>query len=361
MTPTGLIKREPTKFTDLGYKERSDLQARFRDKIDALGGKGDEKLLADEELLVISEEFCNWEDSKRRIDLLAIDRVGRLVVIELKRTDDGGHMDLQALRYAAMVRSMVFSEVVEAYSEYRAKRYPDEADFDARAELEEFLGGDLGVEPVVDTQVRIILVAADFGKEITTTVLWLNDFEGMDIRCVRLVPYEVDGKILVDITEVIPLPEAREYIVRVRHKEAAQAHGHGAGGGRDLTKYQVVVDGAALPAQAKRHAIRILVEQLHHQKVALADIKHLLAARQMRVVDGCRAPGEEVWEALVAAEPDIRRHRWFVDYPFVDEAAGKTYVLTNQWGMSTEPTMQALVKAFPEADVTFRAAETADE
>ncbi|MFN2611253.1 MAG: hypothetical protein ABR507_10355 [Actinomycetota bacterium] len=38
----------------------------------------------------------------------------------------------------------------------------------------------------------------------------------MDIRCIRLVPYEIDGKILLDIQQVIPLPEAADYQVRVR-------------------------------------------------------------------------------------------------------------------------------------------------
>ena len=37
-------------------------------------------------------------------NLLCIDREANLVVVELKRTEDGGHMDLQAIRYAAMSR-----------------------------------------------------------------------------------------------------------------------------------------------------------------------------------------------------------------------------------------------------------------
>jgi hypothetical protein len=45
----------------------------------------------------------DWEDSSRSIDLLCIDKQANLVVIELKRTEDGGHMELQAIRYAAMV------------------------------------------------------------------------------------------------------------------------------------------------------------------------------------------------------------------------------------------------------------------
>lgn len=50
--------------------------------------------------------------------------------------------------------------------------------------------------------------AADFSKEITTSVLWLND-QGLDIRCVRLKPYrDNDGNVLIDVQQLIPLPEA---------------------------------------------------------------------------------------------------------------------------------------------------------
>ena len=36
--------------------------------------------------------------------------------------------------------------------------------------------------------VRIVLVSANFSKEITMSVLWLNERD-LDIRCVRLIPY----------------------------------------------------------------------------------------------------------------------------------------------------------------------------
>jgi hypothetical protein len=74
--------------------EKQDLQRWLLAAPEALG----------ESLFILSEEFGNWEDSKRRIDLLALDEDANLVVIELKRTDDGGHMDLQAIRYAVRLR-----------------------------------------------------------------------------------------------------------------------------------------------------------------------------------------------------------------------------------------------------------------
>jgi hypothetical protein len=144
-----------------------------------------------------------------------------LVVIEIKRTHEGGHMELQAIRYAAMVSSMGFDEVVEAYTGHCAKVRPQE-EVDAHAELEEFLDVGDDNEAVISTDVRIILVSANFGREITTAVLWLNRFDGMDIRCVRLIPYEFDAKVLLDIQQVIPLPEAADYQVRLRKKDATQ-------------------------------------------------------------------------------------------------------------------------------------------
>ncbi len=349
VTDDGLRRRPTAAFAALGMYERADLQRLVRDDISALG----------EELFVIAEEFGNWEDARRRIDLLALDKAGRLVVIELKRTDDGGHMELQAIRYAAMVSSMGFSEVVDAYAAHRAKHLPSDG-VSARAEVAAFLDSGEGAEdPVISTDVRIILVSADFGREITTTVLWLNGYDGMDIRCVRLVPYEIEGKVLLDIQQVLPLPEAADYQVRLRRKDVARERARS--DGRDFTRYHIVVDGVEQPHRNKRNAIRTMVEELARRGSPLPEIRRLLPDRAMRVVPGRLNDAGAVAEALVAADAKVDAGRFYCDHPMFDDAAGETYVLSRMWGLQTEPALAALAEAFPEAKVTFRRADAGDE
>ena len=323
--------------------EKQDLQRLLRDQIDALG----------EDLLVISEEFGNWEDAKRRIDLLAVDKEGRLVIVEIKRTSDGGHMELQAIRYAAMVSSMDFTNVLEAFTAHCAKHRLHE-DIDPRVELEAFLDAtELGEEPIISSDVRILLVSANFGREITTTVLWLNGFEGMDIRCVRLVPYELEKKIFLDIQQVIPLPEAADYQVQLRKKDAARQRATKAGG-RDLTRYHIVVDGQELPDENKRNAIRVMIEQLAMRGADLATIASIIPKR-MKVLDGRYETVEELNAALMADDPKIDLKRWFLEYPFID--GDRTYVLSKMWGTQTAKRLGDLSQAFSDCKVTFRAAD----
>src|SRR5438477_523948 len=109
-----LARHEPAALADLGLYERSGVQRMVDDEIGVL----------DDDLLVVAEEFSNWEDARRRIDLLAVDPAGHLVVIELKR-DDAAHMDLQALRYAAFASSMDFEDVVSAYEAHLGRTAPE--------------------------------------------------------------------------------------------------------------------------------------------------------------------------------------------------------------------------------------------
>jgi len=167
-----------------------------------------------EELLVLCEEYGNWEDSNRRIDLLCLDKQGALVVVEIKRTEDGGHMELQAIRYAAMVSSMTIDQAVEAYT--KTLGLPDD-DSQAKGTIADFLDADSIEDVELNPDVRIILVAADFSPEITTSVIWLNQ-RALDIRCIRLRPYKNGSEVLVDATQIIPLPEAADYEVKIREQ-----------------------------------------------------------------------------------------------------------------------------------------------
>jgi len=49
-------------------------------------------------------------------------------------------------------------------------------------------------------------------------VMWLNDRD-LDIRCIRMKPYSDNGRLLVDVQQVIPLPETTAYQVQIREKE----------------------------------------------------------------------------------------------------------------------------------------------
>ena len=184
--------------------------------------------MLEEGLLIVSEEFCNWQDSNRRIDLLGLDSDGRLVVIELKRGDTGEHMDLQAIRYAAMVANMTYQQTVDTYQSYLEKRATaacNSVEEDAaRTSLRERLGSADGSDPVIYTEIpRIILVSENFSKELTTCIMWLNDSwlnhheDAQEIKCIRLEPHKKCDEIFVESSVIIPLPEASDY--RIQHEK----------------------------------------------------------------------------------------------------------------------------------------------
>jgi len=204
MMSDNLHRIEETSFGVAGVRERGDLQRLLRSQIDVIAA----------DVLIITEEFGEWDESNRRIDLLGLEKDANLVVVELKRSEDGGHMELQAIRYAAMVSTMTFEKVVDVHSRYLAKFG---STTDARKSILGFLGWEEPDEDKFAQDVRILLVSANFSKELTTSVMWLNDRD-IDIRCIRIKPYMDNGRVLIDVQQLIPLPEAAEYQVQIREK-----------------------------------------------------------------------------------------------------------------------------------------------
>jgi len=222
-----------TTFAEQGLKERDDLQRLLKHQIDIISP----------DTLVVAEEFGEWDESRRRIDLLGIDKQANLVVIELKRTENGGHMELQAVRYAAMVSAITFDRLVDIYRDYLKdnhskdnnpkENYPDR---DAQAAILEFLGWDEKNDDAFAQEVKIVLAAAEFSRELTTSVMWLNDC-GLSIRCVRMLPYVSDNKVLLDVQPVIPIPEIEDYQVQIREKR--QKAKVARSGNRDTSRYSI--------------------------------------------------------------------------------------------------------------------------
>ena len=103
-----LIKVEKKTFKSLGLDERHNLQEWIAKEPSSLG----------EDLLIIQKEFDGFADTKERLDLLAIDKSGNLVIIENKLDDSGRDVTWQAIKYASYCSSLSKSDVVEIYQKY---------------------------------------------------------------------------------------------------------------------------------------------------------------------------------------------------------------------------------------------------
>lgn len=337
MTDGTLVSVSATSFAAEGVLERKHLQAAIRDNISLLG----------DDLLVVAEEFGSFTDGHRRIDLLCIDREARPVVVELKRTNDGGHMELQALRYAAMVSAMTFDDLVTIF-ETHMDPYETEGSGEARGQLATWLDDVGGEDAVVRRDVRLILASADFGKEIMTTALWLNDVFSMDIRCVRMTPYRVQGRLLLNVEQVIPLPEAEELTTKLRHREAVSRALTTSS--KDYTRYVLTTPTDVSKSLNKRRAVLAMVRSVHGAGATPAMIEAVLPSNKLRVVDGT-LEGDALENAFLVAYPKADRRRWFFEEPIHDE--GQTWVVSKMWGIKTEASLSALVDLVPGAGISF--------
>ncbi len=204
ISENGIHEINKTNFQKNGILERTHLQNYLRDKIEIIYP----------DTLIIAEEFSEWEESKKRIDLLGIDINANLIVFELKRNETGDHMELQALRYAAMISTLNFEKCVLIYQNYLDKRSLKK---NAKDELMNFLGWETPLEEDFASNVKIVLASANFSKELTTSVMWLIS-KGIEIICIKLTPYKFKDEILLDINQIIPLPEAESYLIKIKEK-----------------------------------------------------------------------------------------------------------------------------------------------
>lgn len=208
------------KFSELGFTERKHLQEWLAHEPSALG----------EELLIIQKEFDGFDDTRERLDLLALDKDGNLVIIENKLDDSGRDVVWQALKYASYCASLTKAQVVEIYQQYLDRYEPVTGEVDllnapasASARICEFLDApDLDeLKLNLGNSQRIMLVAANFRKEVTSTALWLLG-QGISIACFKITPYSLGEQLLINIDQIIPTPEAKELMIGINAKEAEE-------------------------------------------------------------------------------------------------------------------------------------------
>lgn len=198
------------RFSDLALRERDHLQEWLANQPDALG----------EELLIIQKEFDGFDETRERLDLLALDKEGNLVVIENKLDDSGRDVTWQALKYTAYVSPLKTTDIVTIYQQY-LDRYCGGGN--AVARLCEFMGvedlGEINLNPGNDQ--RIVFIAANFRREVTATVLWLLS-RGIRAQCFKVTPFMLNEELIIDIQQIIPTPEAADFMISMSAKDSEE-------------------------------------------------------------------------------------------------------------------------------------------
>ncbi|MFP1860060.1 hypothetical protein [Lonsdalea quercina] len=293
-----------TNFQSAGITERYDLQQALKSNIASIAP----------DCLIISEEFSDWEDSRRRIDLLAIDKNANLVVIELKRDETGSHMELQALRYAGMVSTMTFEKACGYYECYLQKQGIER---NAKTEILNFTGLDESNIDEFGNDVRIILASGDFNKEITSSILWLIS-KGIDITCVRMTCYSFNENIFIDIDQIISVPEVADYQVKFREKQIEQKIIKSKS--RDYSMYNY--NG----------------EIFNKRNLALKMMSDWIANNDLKDIDSVRCAldsrlNNKIIE-LVSEIPDNKINRYHMnDEDLIELPSREVVTISNQWGV----------------------------
>lgn len=156
-----------------------------------------------EELFLLGKELVPSKNVQDRIDLLAIDKEGVCVVIELKRGNHKLQM-MQAISYAGMI------------SHWHAEDFLELLDQNQRESLADFLEGDIDD---INRQQRVILIAEAFDYALLVGAEWLSEQFSVNISCCRIAlatDSATDSEYLV-CSNVYPAPElATEAISRGR-------------------------------------------------------------------------------------------------------------------------------------------------
>lgn len=293
-----------TNFQSAGITERYDLQQALKNNIASIAP----------DCLVISEEFSDWEDSRRRIDLLAIDKSANLVVIELKRDETGSHMELQSLRYAGMISTMTFEKACGYYECYLQKQG---LELNARTEILDFTGLDESSIDEFGNDVRIILASGDFNKEITSSILWLIS-KGIDITCIRMTCYAFDKNIFIDVDQIIPVPEVADYQVKFREKQTEQK----------ISK-----------SKARDYSMYNYNEQVYNKRnLALKLLSDWISMNSFDNIEAVRQKLDSRLNSkiieLVSEIPNNKFNRYHMrDEDLIELALGDQVAISNQWGV----------------------------
>jgi hypothetical protein len=206
--------------------------------------------LVGEPLLVLGRQLAEFEEDQDRLDVLALDQSGEIVLIELKVADSFRVTDLQALAYAGAYANRDPEDLARTFNRTLAKQVerPTEVcsvggepvlasapsppivrnsanasstSFDeCKQRIVDFLEINDFQEWQPSQRIRIKLVAPTFPRRVLKTVKWLGDVYSMPVEAIAVRLFtQGDGRFGLTFERLLPLPEDADFDMTVRRRE----------------------------------------------------------------------------------------------------------------------------------------------
>ncbi len=182
----------PITFANLGFLRERDLRPWIENEREFLG----------EDLLVVRRAHTIVRRNRLRLDILAVDRDGALVVIEVKLRDSDDDRYWNVFLHAAACGQRTAADIIALYAAFKGIDREE-----AAACLQKYTGSidEKDLKKKLNRRQRVVLVSRSFRKQVTTAALWLKE-QGIDVSCIRLTPYldEQTGACYMNRTELSP-------------------------------------------------------------------------------------------------------------------------------------------------------------
>jgi hypothetical protein len=271
-------------------------------------------------MLVIGRQVIN--ETNRRMDLVALDNTGAIILIEVKRDPKDmmyrkDNAEIQAVRYAASLATLrtIDDLVATLYGPYIRKFQPGQlaeeggarsAEEWARKKITEFIR-DNQIEPSqINNRQKIVLVGAGFDADTRSAAAWMAE-NGLPIRVIEVRPKKIGGDYFLDIVQIIPVPKYADFYVRLT-----------SAGGGDVSTAKVAGSRSTI-----RHQRLRLSEMLEAGKVKAGDTvwfsKDPAKTATLTAEGRCIFGGKEMslldWTRSVSGWSAVNIYKWVIHGP----------------------------------------------
>jgi hypothetical protein len=185
-------------------------------------------LLEGEQLAIIARQPRTGYD--KQLDLLAVDKTGALVVIELKRGETPRDVVAQSLEYAAWADSLNQKDLdglATAYANAKqieasgvADLYDDEFGDDADVDDS---GARLSDRITFNNRQRIVIVAEQFTGEVEQTLRYLRTKYGVDVYGIKFTVHQSDQETIFTTTAIVGREQTKQSSIGPREMESHES------------------------------------------------------------------------------------------------------------------------------------------